>query len=240
LKIGAPVAVIVGIIFLLRADFLQVKNLAVIGTQEVSQTQIKIAVQNYLAGNKFFVIPKSNIFFINKNQLAGVLLSDFTRIEKVNINKQFFDKGIEFNISERSSDFLWCNSECYFMTKNGLVFQSQPTLASRDKIIFTGILQGDPLMKNFATSEQMQKYLKFIDAFKNAQIEIISINVESEDKATVKTNIGDIIFNPQDSDIVISAQNAIVLVNNLKAKNPSIRFNYIDTRFGNKMFYKLF
>jgi cell division septal protein FtsQ len=244
LKIGAPVAVIIGVILLLRANFLQVKNLAVIGVREVSAEQVKADVANYIAGNKFLVIPKSNIFFVNKDQLASVMLKDFTRIEKVDINKQFFDKGIEFTISERTADFLWCLSAqagCYFMTKSGLVFASsaEALAEAENKVKFYGVLQDNPIMKSFATPEQMQKYINFIGVFQNSKFEISSINVESEDKATAKTNIGDIIFSPQDSDLSLSAQNAILLIKEIITKSPSAKFNYIDTRFGNKMFYKL-
>jgi hypothetical protein len=242
LKIGLPVAMIIGAILFFRADFLKVKNLAVLGAQVVPQENIKSAVSNYISGNKFLVIPKSDIFFINKAGLAAALMAQFPRIEKVNINKQFFDRGIELKVVERSADFLWCSesSECYFMEKNGLVFEKiLGTGIAQDKIIFRGILTGDPVMKKFVTSEQMQYYIKLIGVFENAQFKITAINVEAVDKVVVKTNIGDIIFNPEDGDLTAAAQNAILLINEMKSKNPNVHFNYIDIRFGNKMFYKL-
>jgi cell division septal protein FtsQ len=239
LKIGAPIAVIIGMIFLLRADFLQVRNLAVLGADTVPQGNIKTAIQNYISGNKFFVIPKSDIFFINKNGLATALLAQFPRLQSVEINKQFFDKGLEIAVAERSADFLWCSvsSQCYFMNKSGLVFEKSNN--NSDKIIFTGVLSGNPIMKNFVSGVEMQNYIKLIEVFANAHFQITSINVEAGDKTVVKINAGDIIFNPEDGDLTSAAQNAILLINQIIGKAPSAKFNYIDTRFGNKMFYKL-
>jgi hypothetical protein len=263
LKIGLPIAFLVGIIFLLRADFLQVKNFEIIGAETVPSQNIKNTAATLIAGNQFFLIPKSNILLLNKEKLATALLADFPRIEKVNVSKQFFGESVKLSLTERKEDFLWCSlqdlpaqvGECFFMTKSGLVFEKSDfpslTLAttsnsakttldkSTDKIIFSGVLEGNPLMKNFATAEKMQNYLNLINTFKNAKIVVTNVNIESSDKATAKTDVGDIIFDPEGADLPTAAQNAVLLINQIRIKTPSARFQYIDTRFGNKMFYKL-
>ncbi len=240
LKIILPVTFFVGLIFLLRADFLQIADFEVLGVETIQPESIKNMASGFISGNKFFLIPKSNIFLLNKKNLASTMLTDFGRLEKVEINKQFFSKSIELKIVERKDDFLWCSSagECFFMTKDGLVFEK--SLEISGKLIFRGILEGNPLMKNFATPAKIQNYLKLIEIFKNAGFEITSVNIESSDKAIAKSSIGDIIFNPEETDPSLVAQNTILLINEIKSKNPSARFNYIDARFGNKLFYKLY
>lgn len=242
LKILFPVVFFAGLVFLLRADFLQVKNFEVLGAETIQPESIKNMASDFISGNKFFLIPKSNIFLLNKKNLASTILTDFGRLEKVEVNKQFFSKSVELKIVERKGDFLWCSpvDECFFMTKDGLVFESYSAEAPRDKLIFTGIIAGNPLMKNFATPEKIQNYLKLIEIFKNAGFEITSVNIESSDRAVAKSSIGDIIFNPEELNLSSVAQNTILLINETKSKNPSARFNYIDARFGNKLFYKLY
>lgn len=253
LQIGLPVVVLVGLIFLLRADFLQVKNFNVVGEEGVSTKDIQNVAVNFISGNQFFVIPKSNIFLFSKGNLATALLADFGRVEKVDVSKNILNKSVDITIKERQADYLWCSAtgECFFMTKDGLIFEKANFTMSDfltssvswaepiSKLIFEGNLEGDPIMKSFATPEKMQNYLKLVNTFKDANIEIVSINIESTDKATAKSNLGGIIFNPEEADLSPVAQNAILLINDTKSKNPSAVFNYIDTRFGNKMFYKL-
>ena len=242
LKIGLPTAVFVGFILLSRAEFLQVKNFEVMGTETIPQKDIKNVASDFISGNNFFVVPRSNIFLLNKEKLVAALLSRFGRLERVAVNKLFFSESIELSIIERRADFLWCSpqEQCFFMTKDGFIFEkSNSAEASLDKISFRGNLEGDPLMRDFVTPEKMQNYLKLIEVFKNAGFEISSINIESADKAVAKSSMGDIIFDPGETNLSLTAQNAVLLINDIKNKNPSARFNYIDTRFGNKVFYKL-
>ncbi len=244
-KIGLPVALLVGLIFLLRAEFLQVRNLEVLESKIIPADNIKNTASNFISGNKFLLIPKSNILLLNKKKLTNILLNQFTRLERVEINKQIFSKTIKITAIERSPDFLWCSEtdECFFMTQNGFIFEK--TLegqASSSKIIFGGILKGEssPLLKNFATPERMQNYLELIEVFKRESFEIYSVNIESSDKAIAKTNIGDVFFSPEGDDLSLVAENIILLFNKVKNENPSAQFNYIDARFGNKFYYKLY
>jgi hypothetical protein len=253
LKIGLPVIFLVGTIFIMRADFLQVKNFEIIGTESILSKNIKNIALNFISGNKFFVIPKSNIFLLDKDKLAAAMLADFGRMEKVGIKKQFLSRSVKLAVEERQADYLWCSKtdECFFMTKEGLIFEKAGYSGSdfltssaswaepKNKMIFWGNLEGDPIMKNFASPDAMQNYLKLVEAFRISKFEIVSIKIESGDKAVAKSNIGDIIFNPEEADLSLIAQNAILLINEIRAKNSSVWFNYIDTRFGNKMFYKL-
>jgi hypothetical protein len=254
LKIGLPVAFVVGLIFLLRADFLQIKNFEVLGAETISQESIKNTASSFISGTRFFVIPKSNILLLSKNKLAAALLSKFGRLQKVEVNKEFFSGSIKLSVSERKADFLWCSAEdeCFFMSKDGLVFQKSDFTGSAfllssaskaeptHKIIFRGVLEVNPLMKNFTTPEKMQNYSNFVEVLKSAGFEIISVDIESADKAVAKSNIGDIVFDPDEADLASVAQNVILLINEVKGKNHSAQFNYIDARFGNKVFYKLY
>jgi len=253
LKIGLPVVFLVGLIFLLRANFLQIKNFEVLGAETIQPTEIKNVAANFISGNKFFLIPKSNILFLNEGSLSATLLSKFGRLEKVEISKNFFNKQVGLKVTERKAEFLWCSSldTCFFMTKDGLVFENAGFTGSDfltssvnriepiNKIIFKGLLAGNPLMKNFATPVKIENYLKFVQVFKDAGFEIFSIDIQSTDKAVAKSNIGDIIFNPEEPDLSTVAQNTILLIKETQSKNPTARFNYIDARFGNKFFYKL-
>lgn len=242
-KVGAVLFVLVGGVYILRADFLQVKKFEVLGNQTLGVESLKNAAANFSLGNKFLLVPKSNILFLSENQLAAVMLSKFPRIQNVDISKNYLDKNIVIKITEREAQYLWCSGsdECFNMTASGLVFEKTDNMDN--KIIFEGVLASSPIMKNFATPEKMKSYAKMIEDFGMAGFDAVSINVESDDKAVAKIktdkNISNIIFNPAENDFSKPVQNAILLIKETKSKNPSAVFQYIDTRFGNKMFYKL-
>lgn len=255
LKIGLPIVFLLGFIFLARADFLQIKTFEVVGLEMVQPEEIKNVAQSLIFNQKgFYLIPNSNIIFLNKNKLVKELLSNFPRLEKVEINKKFFSRQIELKIAEKKADLLWCSSTdvCFLMTKDGLVFEKTNIIGADfekskvfsieplNKVVFRGILIGDPLTKTFATPDKIKNYLKLIEIFNGVGFKITSINIESSDKAVAKSNIGDIIFNPEEVDLSAVAQNTVLLIKQTKIKNPTAQFNYIDARFGNKFFYKLY
>jgi cell division septal protein FtsQ len=240
LKITIPTALVVGLFFLLRADFLQVKNWQVVGAGAIPQESIKNTASNFILGDYLFIIPKSNILFLNEGKLSSVLLSQFGRLQKAEVSKNYFSGDIIIKILERQADFLWCSeTQCFFMTKDGFVFE-QTESSTTDKIIFYGLLTGNPLMKNFATAAKMKNYVIFIGVLKDAGFDVSSINIESLDRATASSNMGDIIFNPEETNLTAVAQNVILIINNTLTKKPSARFDYIDARFGNKVYYKLY
>lgn len=250
----------IGSFYILRADFLQVKDFEILGVENAQTEAIENTASSFISGTKFFLLPKSNMIFLSKEKLTAQLLASFNRLETVEVNKQFFSKNVEISVKERRADFLWClpaqagsdqTESCFFMNKDGLVFEKSDLIGNVfesspvneaepiNKIVFRGKLEGNPLMKNFATLEEMQNFLSLAQVFENAGFKIISINIESPDKAVAKSNIGNIVFNPSEANLSLTAENTVLLINDIRSKNPSARFQYIDARFGNKMFYKL-
>ena len=72
-----------------------------------------------------------------------------------------------------------------------------------------------------------------------SDLKVLSFNIESEDKIVVETDIASIFFNIEDKNIKESVEGAILLIKDQRAKNPSVYFQYIDARFGSKLFYKV-
>lgn len=234
-----PFFLIASIFLLSRSNFLKVKNFNISGTQSLSTDKLKEFINTNISGNKFLFVPKSNIFFVNKENLSSVIMSQFPRIEGVVINKNIINRNVSVSIKERTTDFLWCSpkEECFFMDKNGLVFE--PTLKNQDKIIFMGGISENPLLKSFASKEEMDKYIQIIDVLKKSDIHISIINFEYLEKVVFKTNVGDVILSLNDENLSDSVQNVLLLIQDSKSKNKNVTFQYIDARFGNKMFYKL-
>lgn len=241
-KIGLPIALLVGFFSLARADFLQIKDFEINGGRDVNKEDIKKLGFDFISGEKFF-IPNSNIILFDKDKFVLEALSKFTRLKEVEVNKSIFNGKIEINILEREGKFLWCasSSDCFIMTDNGLVFERAATTTSivfAGQPVFYGILEGNPIMQNFASAEVMKNYESFLEVSKTSGIQVYSIKAESEDRSVAETNKGQIIFNPQE-DLSVVAENIALLISEIKSKTPDVELEYLDARFGNKIFYKL-
>lgn len=233
------------LVSLLRADFLQVKSFEISGLDSLPAENVKNVASSFISGYKFLILPKSNKIFLDKKGLSENLKQNFGRLESVDVQVSLFGGGPEIKVAERKPDFLWCSGgdECFFMTREGLVFEKVETEwlpAYGNKPIFRGLLSEDPIGKNFASPSEMKKILDFMKYFSDAGFEIGGISFELGNKAVINTNAGNIIFNPEENSLASSSRNAILLIRNERDKNPGARFEYIDTRFGSKLFYKLF
>lgn len=225
---------------LLRADFLQIKEVKVEGNLLVSKEAVEKVARGELVGPYFFVIPKSNYLFVKKDKITAKLLNEFSRLETVEVNKKI-NGTLEIKLTERQGDFVWCQGgegACYSMNQNGLAFVEIGREEINGKIIFKNSLEEAGLLKSFAGEGRMQNYLKAIKILGDAHFEIIEINLVLSDKVIFKTNVGEIFLNPEE-DLSQTAENAVILINEVKTKTPSALFEYIDARFGNKVFYKL-
>lgn len=233
-----------GFPFFLRTDFLKVKNISVETGSLVPRQRVQEVANGFMSGDKFLFLPKSNIFFFDSEGLEGKIASDFGGVESVEVDRKFFSSGLDIQITERSAEFAFCNvseagEECFNMSRDGFVFEEEGAeVLLGGKIVFHSKRPERVLRNFFDTKERVESYMKFIDSLRANNINVFSVTIESFDESFLSTDIGKIIFNPSD-DPYVAAQNTALLIEDTRRQKPEAKFEYIDTRFGNKMFYKV-
>ncbi len=231
---------IVGAIFLFRADFLKVKKIEIYGLVTIQEDEIINKVKNLIEGNVFFIFPRSNMVLIDDDKIVNSIKSINNRIETVDIDTKI-NNILKINIKERESGYIWCSFayDCFLMDISGLIFDTSAKSEKDGKLVFYGRIRTDPIMQKFASKEELDLFAKLSQILKENKINVLSINTDQFDKTYLITDIGDIILNLEDKEILKSIDNVLVLIENHQSKNPNTLFNYIDARFGNKLFYKL-
>jgi cell division septal protein FtsQ len=239
IKIAIPIFLVTILIIFLRADIVQINEIQVVGNQKITKTEIENLAHQMTQGSYLWLVPRSNILFFDEKALAQKIETAFPRIERVTVSKGLA-RDLEVSIIERQGDFGWCQTDnsCYLMSKNGLIFLEAKPEEIAGKLIFKGQVTGDPLWQNFASQKMLNDYLNTVTVLNGKQLQVSSIDVESADKSVFHTNLGDIFLNPED-DLALGVANALFLLEEVRTKNPTAKFNYIDARFGNKVFYKL-
>ncbi len=233
-----PVIFLSLILYLSRLPSLQVSFIDVSGEKTVAKDDIKNATLEYISGKRFFFFPNTNIFLVNEAGVAAVLISEFPRIEEVDVNKNA-DGVLKVEIKERSPVALWCNNSCFLLDSSGLIYSKvENDVELFGKLVFRGSIEGDPLMSHFQNKEEIDSYLKVVLLLKSKNINTKSINIQSTDKAIIETDIGNIFVDPNSKDLSSAIDNAILVIEDRVLKEPGSKFEYIDTRFGNKVFYK--
>lgn len=235
---------VLGGVFLVRADFLKVTEIAIESGELVPRESVALLANTFMSGNKLLFIPRSNIFFVDSKELEKQIASQFGGVENVEVDRKFFSTGLDIKLGERRAEFVFCSfteggESCANMSRDGFIFEEvDGDIDRQGKIVFYSS-EGRDFMRTFIdTRERVDNYMRFLDSFGSKGFQVFSVNIGSLDQSVFDTSIGKIIFNPSD-DPYSAAQNAGLLIEDVRKQNPEAVFEYIDTRFGNKMFYKL-
>jgi cell division septal protein FtsQ len=223
----------------MRAPFLNIKDVLLFGVQSIDSNILKSKINDILSHDRFFVASGRNMFFYDKDLIIDSIKKDYPQVESVYI-KRNLKRELEVTLNEYEAKYVWCrnSSDCFFMNDKGLVFRKIDPSQIVDKIVFVSSFEQEPLLSYVIPTYQMSQYIEMIEKSTMSSLPIERISIQEVNKGTAHTTLGNIIFNPDSGEIVKQLQNALVLVSDLKKNNPNIKFEYIDARFGNKIFYK--
>ncbi len=232
------------LIFITYSDTLRVREVEVEGIVALSEGDIKNALLELTSGYKYRIIPNANIIFLSTNVLENKMRGEFTAIQKIDISRAGLYK-LSVKIEEKSPKFLWCNEEeCFEVDMSGTIFEyrEQANLESQDRenmTVFYTEVEGGLLGAKIAEQSVRENMFKALEAFEKKGLSVSSIRSESSEKFTMTTSIGEILLNPHEEKMEEILENIFLLYDDQKSKKADALFQYIDARFGNKLFFKL-
>ncbi len=230
-----------GIWYGTRLSFFTISTVTVEGGETISHEEIKTVVLNELRGNYFLLIPHTFSYLYPHDEILTKLMN-VSRIHDIDIVRTDHNT-INVTFSEYTPYALWCNSieedkRCFFINDQGYAFTEAPDLHGgvfvRHSVegktelgqgqIFTGELI--PLVHIFI--ERLNSELK---------LRVTDVVHSKDSDITLYVNGGGKILLSEQKDFDETFKNLVSL---LEAKEfdhlePG-NFNYIDLRFGNKIF----
>lgn len=246
-----------GLTMLLRWSKLNIQNIEITGNPVVDSTDLENTIKNEIYGYYLWIFPKSNFLIYPKNDVKAALEDNYKVLKNISLGL----KGIstmELKVEERIGKYTWCgdtpqndtNDNCYFMDDTGYIFGQAPFFSGDVYLKFYGKVRDDvsaPLGEIYF-KEFFPKLLQFRDTVKLMGISTSAYHVRNDGSAelylvsnTPFPNKQKIIFNPSEdlSKLAENLQTALA-TDPLKTdfKNKFSSFEYIDLRFGNKVYYK--
>lgn len=229
-----------------------ISDVSVSGNKIVEKENILELVKKELSGVNYIFFPKANSFLLSTDNLAEKIKALDPQILTADVSRSGL-KGISVEVLERTPEALFCNvifanedrlSECYFADSSGFIYSKAPDFTASVYARFNNMVTTTPVVigKNFVDSATFKGLESFVDDLKKNNFEVQSINLENE-KTTIKLEKGGELYVVKEQDFKTVMQNLLTLINSKEFKgrieNGELRFNYIDLRFGNKLFYKI-
>ena len=240
---------------------LQIKGVAVEGTKILSKEIITQKVEKELFGNYYWFFPKKNIFLYPKGKMKAILSTSFPAMETVAISVNSSHVLI-ISIQEREPFALWCGIEkpsidilevpaCFYIDKTGYIFSNSPSFSGDAYFTLYGSetlnIKKTPLGQYAVTADVFKKVLELRDFLTKSGIVADTIYFgENKYAEFIDTKSFAVRWNT-DANIDTLTGNMRALFNSPSWKNntfvsdaekASEPLEYLDFRFGNKIFYK--
>jgi hypothetical protein len=240
--------ILVGIVSLLRAPFLRIKDVRVEGAESVSTSTIADLLKRKISGSYALLFPKDDLLFYPKKELASVLLTQYPQIRTATVRADLTGT-LNVSVFERAPEALWCgegeSSNCFLMDSSGVVYKRSDSLSSVS-VEYKGDLQdnGSKLPVQFLTPttfESLEALSKVLgaQAVKAGSGNLEFVSVESDSTVRVHFSSGfEILFTMTDDAGKVADHFLLALTAAPLQNVPLSNFQYLDLRFGNKIYYK--
>ncbi|PJE73670.1 MAG: hypothetical protein COV02_01300 [Candidatus Terrybacteria bacterium CG10_big_fil_rev_8_21_14_0_10_41_10] len=235
-----------GVTWFFHLDFFTIKNVYVRGVETIDEKEIKYKTINNLGGLYFWLLPKDNVFLVSKDNISAKLLNSFARAKSIKVGRNLPD-GLDVEVKERINTALSCKSEvCAYIDEDGFVFERAIAFDGkeflkffdeREDSFFAGSSISPRVGENILDKEEFEKLMRFAETFASEKFSVESVHIKENGSYFINTNEGwNIILNKQ-TDIASARENLVISLNG-EIKDKRVNLNYIDLRFGNKIFYK--
>lgn len=252
------VIIIVGLFILSYASIFQINNVEVSGTERIDLNEIKNLIYNQAGARRFLVFKQGSILFFSKQQAKQDIETQFL-LEKVKVKKRYFST-IKVEITEKQSGVGWVsNGKQHYLDLQGIALREveieggfvvessgentdviRSELSSGDFPVIYDQSNGEVLVNQLITSDELINFvLGIFEEFSLvADFEISYFTIErpfSREVTLVTTEGWEARFKIDEDPV----NQGGILISILQQKiRDRDNLEYIDLRFGEKVFYK--
>lgn len=250
------VAVFSILTYLSRLDNLNIQEIKITGNKVTETQELQKNVEQKISEKYLGIFPKSNILYYPQNALRAELQDKFKRIGAVDFSIQK-NKTLEVTVTERTGKYIWCGvvpdqikEKCYFSDESGYIFDEAPYFSGEVyfKLYGLGDFSADNPMGKYFFQTGFEQLMVFKEILASFDMKPVALYHNSEgDLEFFLTKGSSISVRPKvilnsNADFQIAAKNLRAALDTepllSKFKNKYSSLQYIDLRFGNKVYYK--
>jgi len=219
---------------------LQVSAVEVSGAQTLATSTVEEYMSQEITGRYWYLFPKRNIFLYPKRAIEQGLLARYPELRAARVHAVNFHT-IEAAVVEREPKAKWCTDDvCYLMDQTGVVYASG--YGVQGLVSYWGKANGEKLPKQYLTPEGFESLFALVDALsqKPDMGAVVSVVVDPQDDVSARFDNGfNLKFALGDAGGDVFERFSLALESEPYKANALSDFEYLDLRFGDKLYYKL-
>ena len=219
--------------FFFLSSVFEIKEIKISGNRKISTQEIRDIIEEKINKKKFLFISKN--FFLTDFDDAKQIIEEFPAAGGVILKRKFPNKVI-IDIEERTPVGIWCQSDdnCYYIDKEGVIFEK--TKYKRELVINSEkeIIFGQKIIKE----ESLKDILEIHNELKDIELDVQDFNIlDQGEKLVADIDKWEIYFNLLEN---VSDQlfNLKLLLKEKIPPEQRENLEYIDLRFGSRIFYR--
>lgn len=226
-------------------SFIRIHTIEIIGASSVNEESVRSVVAGDLAGTYGHVFPKNNIFIYPRDLIKKHLLESFSALDTVDVRIMNFHT-LAITVEERATVALWCGeslavpSPCFLLDSGGVIYAPAADFSGEVYIKYYGAVSGAGV-KQFVTSSQFRAVSALVQALRGsiAHDTPVSVSINKEDVEVIFENGFKFLYALHDDSAKVLERFHLATEADPFIKRPLSDFEYLDLRFGDKLYYKL-
>lgn len=231
-----------GLGFVSHMEWLAIKDISVSGAEQLSANALTAAVQSGLADNRWWVFAKQNIFIYPGSEIKERLSSEFPRIKDVELKRpSLLAQAVVVTVEERKPYATWCGEEgCFFLDENGFIFaESSGTQTPSSSYVFRrGLLPETGIIGQTFLRGRLADIVHFLELLKAVGYRPQGISVENENDFSVPLADAFTLRVLFDADGEETIHDLKLALEADSVRDSVAELEYVDMRFGNRVYYK--
>ncbi len=228
------------------APFLRVTSVQVVDTQTISSSSIAEYAQQEMSGAYGWLFARNNVFLYPRAAISQGLLAQYPSLRSADVHAQDFHTVV-IKVAERQPVALWCGQSsdapepCLFLDEDGIAYAPAPTFSSPVYVSYYGALATNtpPTYLDMAHFQSLVALVTTLLQKETADT-IASVSVDSSQDVHVLFGSGfTLLFNLSDDEGDVFERFSLALTSDAFVGKTISDFEYLDLRFGDKLYYKL-
>lgn len=239
------VVVVGGVVGLTYLPHWRVAKVTVAGVEGAEAKKVEQQVRAALQGRYFLVVPRDNVLFYPYTEIVGELVGKNPTFASVEVRATSL-RALEVQVVEREPVALWCGTArvvaepCLLLDERGIAYEPAPQFGGVVYTEYYGAAPGS-LPRQYLNEEAYRSLRALVAALETAQgLQVASVEVDEARDARLRfANNFELIFSLDDGGGDVYERFALALGAEPFVGRALIDFEYLDLRFGDRLYYKL-